>query len=104
MPNWLDAISDLSSKTARGYTGAEKYTESLRAPYPMQDGMPSPEAERFAAQKLATQAGRPPVLTELFNQIALADLFKSAAERSSIKAAGRRGRGAALLSGVTKAR
>jgi hypothetical protein len=88
MPNWLDAISDLSSKTARGYTSAEKYAESLRAPYPMQDGMPSPEAERFAAQKLAAQAGRPAWAADLFNQIALADLFKTAAERNSIKKAG----------------
>lgn len=100
--SWLDAIADASSRAVRGYTGGEKYAESLRAPYPMEGGMPSAEAERFAGQKLATQAGRPAWASELFNQIALADLLKGSEERSRVKAAGRRGRGAALLEGVMK--
>lgn len=102
--SWLDTLSDLSSKTVRGYTGAEKYAESLRAPFPMQSGMPSPEAERYAGQKLAAQAGRPAALSELFNQIALADLFKSSADRARTKAAGRQGRAAGLTAGLMRAR
>ena len=102
--SWLDTISDLSSRTVRGYTGAEKYAESLKAPFAMEGGMPSAEAERYAGQKLAAQAGRPAALGELFNQIALADLLKGSAERARIKAAGRAGRAAGLYPGLTRAR
>jgi len=101
---WLDALADASSKAVRGYTGAEKYAESLRAPFALQGGMPSAEAERYAGQKLAAQAGRPAVLGELFNQIALADLFKGSAERARVKAAGRRGRAAGAYPEIQRAR